>query len=153
MAKRDKLAKWKNAPDSKKSVKIQAVPESADRLSPAWQFHKRDVSHAEWGWGKLSHVQFCDLLHNQLCNFETMTWGEIFKAVGDKGSGNMHHNISVDACVKLARERLAELHLDDVDEIFSLRLNNKTRLWGIKEGRVLRFIWYDAKHEICPSSR
>ena len=81
-----------------------------------------------------------------------MTWAEIYRAVADKKSGNMHHNIDTGDIVKDAQTRLIELRLDDVDQIFSMRLSNKIRLWGIKDGRALRFIWHDANHEICPRS-
>lgn len=141
---------WKNEPEAKKSVKIQASPESTDKLTPAWQFHRRDRDHAEWGWGKLTADQFCSLLHDQLGHFETMTWAEILRAVGDKKSGNQHHNIAITKCCKAAQERLAELMADDVDEVFSLRLTNKLRLFGIKDGRVLRFLWHDPEHSVYP---
>jgi hypothetical protein len=128
-------AKWKQEPPaSSKNVKIQESPESTDKQTPAWQFHKRDRDHAEWGWDKLSHQDFCTLVHDSLANFETMTWGEIFKAVGDKKSGNKHHNVAVQGCSKEAQKRLQELNADDLDEIFSLRLTNKHRLWGVKDG-------------------
>lgn len=141
-------ATWKQEPATNKEVRIQASPESTDKQTPAWQFHKRDKDHEKWGWDKLSAEDFCELLHGQLANFETMTWAEILRAVGDKKDGNMHHNVSVERCSKDAQKRLAELKADDLDEVFSLRLSNKHRLYGVKEGRVLRFIWHDTDHSV-----
>ena len=47
-------AKWKVTPPvTSKDVKILASPESTDKQTPAWQFHKRDRDHSEWGWDKL----------------------------------------------------------------------------------------------------
>jgi hypothetical protein len=147
-------AKWKHSPPAgSKDVKIKASPESTDKQTPAWQFHKGDREHAEWGWDKLSHQQFFSVVHEQLAQFETMTWAEIFQAVGDKDSGNKHHNVSVENCCKDAQKRLEELKADDLDEIFSLRLSNKYRLWGVKDGRVLRFIWDDQNHTVCPKKK
>jgi hypothetical protein len=65
-------ATWKQEPATNKEVRIQASPESTDKQTPAWQFHKRDKDHEKWGWDKLSAEDFCELLHGQLAYFETM---------------------------------------------------------------------------------
>lgn len=148
-----KSPKWDKTPRDGKNVKISVNPESTEKLSPAWQFHKRDMQHEKWGWANLTADEVCELIQDKLCAFESMTWAEIFRAIGDRSSGNLHHNVSVQKCCKEAQERLAELRFDDVDEIFSLRLTNKHRLFGIKEGRVLRFIWNDPDHSVYPVSR
>ena len=99
----------------------------------------------------MSHEEFCSIVHDQLGSFETMTWTEIYQAVGDKKSGNKHHNVPVEACSQAAQKRLVELKADDLDQIFTLRLGNKHRLWGVKDGRVLRFIWDDRNHTVYPT--
>jgi hypothetical protein len=79
-----------------------------------------------------------------------MTWQEILSATGGRSHGNNSHNISVSELIKEARDRLAEINLDDVDELFSLRLEGKIRIWGMLDNDVLKILWYDPKHEICP---
>lgn len=82
-----------------------------------------------------------------------MTWGELLKATGGRTSGNNHHSISVDQLSQKAIGRLTELKLEDIDELFSLRLTGKIRLWGIKDGRVLKLLWYDEDHSVYPVNR
>lgn len=145
--------KWSQEPPAGKQVRVSEQPESSNTQSPAWQFHKRDKDHATWGWDKLSDADFRALLHDVLCNFESMTWAEILKAAGGRNHGNNHHLIPVEKCCKEAQQRLVDLHLDDLDDIFSLRLDGKTRLFGIRDGRVLRFIWHDPDHSVYPLVR
>ncbi len=122
-------------------------------MKPSWQFHKCDKDHPDWGWDLLRADEFVDILTKQLCHFETMTWDEILKASGGRNQGNNHHNIEIDKCCKDAQNRLMQLKLDDIDQLFSLRLTGKFRLWGIKEGQVLRFIWIDKEHTVYPTTR
>jgi len=153
VSKKDGKPVWTQSPQSGKSVRFNAAPESTDGQSPAWQFHKRDKDHTKWGWSKLSAEDFQGILHTHLCQFETMTWAEILKASGGRTHGTNHHNIELSRCSKEAQKRLQELKSDDVDELFSLRINATTRLFGIKEGRVLRFIWHDPDHSVYQVKR
>ncbi len=146
-SKNNKKPKWGNEPQGGKNPKIRAMPESTDSQTLAWHFGIRDLDHAEWGWNKLGPDGFLELVQ-ELCHFETMTWAELSKAVGDKRSGNKHHLIDVTACCKNAQDRLAAIKQDDVDQLFSLRLRNKLRLFGIRSGRVLRLIWHDQEHTV-----
>ena len=63
------------------------------------------------------------------------------------------HFISIDKLCKDAQKRLEELHLDDVEELYSLRLTGTKRLFGIRVGASLEILWYDPDHSICPSIR
>ena len=66
-----------------------------------------------FGW----HTMTADQIHEirtKLSNFETMTWGEIF--------GRNNHPIQVESICNEARDRLRDIGLDDLDELFSLRL-------------------------------
>jgi len=74
-----------------------------------------------------------------------MTWKDIIC----HGS----HQCSKHRMSKDARDRLKEIRQDDIDELFSLRLTGKRRVWGIKVGRVLNFLWFDPKHLVCPSPK
>ena len=76
---------------------------------------------------------------------ETMPWREITNT----GS----HPIDVSAIIKEARERLAEIGQDDTDQLYSLRVEGALRIWGIRDGRVLKILWYDPEHAICPSPK
>lgn len=52
-----------------------------------------------------------------------------------------------------AQTRLEELKLDDEEELFRFRLDGTARVWGIREGRVFKILWWDPEHEICPSNK
>ncbi len=80
----------------------------------------------------------------KLGNFEKMNWTEII-------SGRHSHNVSKDRLSKPARDRLEAIKLDDIDELFSLRIEGDNRVWGIKEGHILRLLWWDPDHQVCPS--
>jgi hypothetical protein len=132
---------------SVKSPRIRSNPDDhIDTQTPAWQFHKCDQDHELWGWGKLSADEFLRLVKDHLRSLETMTWGAIKSAAGGRGHGTNSHPLSVAEFCKKARDRLRELNLEEYDELFSLRLKGQLRLYGIKEGRVLRFIWHDPHH-------
>ena len=78
-----------------------------------------------------------------------MTWSELIAAAGGRGQrgGNNHHPVPVFQCSKLAQDRLEYLHIDDIDELFSLRLSNVVRVYGIRDGRTLKLLWFDPAHD------
>jgi hypothetical protein len=130
----------------------QIQPVSDDSHSPAWQFHRRDIDHSQWGWHRLTLDEFNGVIE-ALSGFDTMRWFDILSASGGRSSGNNNHFIDVDRLAKGAQKRLIELRLDDQDRLFSLRLQGKVRVFGIKEGRILRVLWYDRDHSVCPMAR
>ncbi len=142
--------KWRNEPVVNKKVKYASNPESTDKQTIAWQFHRRDHEHREWGWDRLTDAALRDLIRVHLSHLETMTWAELAQAAGGRRHGNNHHAIPVEDCAPEAQRRLQELQLDDVDELFSIRITARWRLFGVREGRVLRFVWCDQEHTVCP---
>lgn len=147
-----KQAKFGGNPQSSKSPVLGADPNSCLKLSPSWKFNNLDLDHPEWGWNKLSTGDFIKILSEYLFHLETMSWDAILKTSGGRNQGNNHHNIEVSKICLTAQKRLTELNID-VDQLFSLRLNGTWRLWGIKEGQILRFLWSDKNHEVCPPQR
>ena len=81
-------------------------------------------------------------------NFEKKKWSEIL--------GHDHyqnHKIHVSGIAKEAQKRLKELGHDDQEELVSLRLTGKQRLWAIEiEGKAF-LLWWDPNHEIYPSPK
>lgn len=131
-----------------RKIKASANPDATEAQTIAWQFHKIDFDHRLWGFDNLKAAGVLELIRGSLKSFETMTWAELRAQSGGRGAGKgtNHHQCATDGFCKTAKDRLVELKLDDVDEIFSLRLTNTVRLYGIKEGRVLRFVWHDPHH-------
>jgi len=132
-------------PNTGKQARARENPGSTDHQTPAWQFHRCDEAHSLWGWRKLTDEEHLKII-KQLHNFEQTTWNQIKQAAGGKSSGTNSHSLSIDGFNKDAIKRLQDLKLDDIDELFSLRLNSTLRLYGIRDGRVLRFIWHDPHH-------
>lgn len=79
-----------------------------------------------------------------------MTWGELLQAAGGRSSGNNNHPISVADLANDAQRRLQELRLDDIDEVWSLRLSSTIRVIGIRDGRAFKALWFDRHHSVCP---
>lgn len=127
-------------PDEKKP---RARPENAQQQTPLWALGIVELD-GPWTWRGMSSEQFSHVLE-RLGQFERMTWGEI--------EGSRHHSVRVVGICKPGRDRLAEIRQDDVDELFSLRLSGRIRLYGIRDGRVLKLLWYDPLHEVYPSPK
>jgi hypothetical protein len=47
-----------------------------------------------------------------------------------------------------AQRRLVELELDDLDRISRLRIGQRQRLYGVREGAHFYALWWDPQHEI-----
>lgn len=138
----------------KPSVRMNSSlnPERYNSETPVWSIKCVD-SDSRWAFQCLTLDCFMKEVFLKLQDFETMTWQEILKASGGKKHGNNSHNVSVANICKDAQKRLREIGMNDIDELFSLRLAAKKRVWGVRNGRALEIIWYDDNHEICPSLR
>lgn len=129
----------------------QAV--SWDRETVVWRFRKFDF-RGYWGLAALQRdgTSFDVLLETYLRHFESMTWAEIKRASkSGRSRGSMHHAVDTDKLGKQAKNRLAELKYEDWGVIFSLRLDQKRRLFGMRDQNVFEVLWYDPSHEVCPS--
>ena len=149
---------------SKKSVKQKEVVYSAKKLVhveepeaflkkyPVWAFKHCDMENEKWSIKKSTSF-FNDILA-KLISYEGMTWSEIQSASGGKSAGNgtNNHFEYIAEMSKEAQKRARELRLD-VDQLFSLRLSGKERLYGILNNGIFSILWYDSKHEIYPSAK
>ena len=102
-----------------------------------------DTGDGKWNWQAVKKPRFLDIVIQRLKAFECMSWQEII------GTGS--HLIEIDKIIPEARKRLEDLNQEDVDVLMSLRLSGKKRIWGIRDGSVLKVLWWDPNHEICPS--
>jgi len=95
---------------------------------------------------------FMTKIYPKLKHFETTSWEDIEREQYGNGK-TKHHSVAIADIISEAQKRLIELRLDDVDQLFSLRLEGKIRIWGIRKYSFLRILWIDLKHEICPSDK
>ena len=108
-----------------------------------WQFAKMDMS-GPFSFSNMSFEEWL-LILGKMREWETMTWSEI--------AGNRDHAIAVESLSQEAKKRLIEIEMDDIDEVFSLHLDGKKRLIGIRDRNIFSVLWWDRKHEVCPSHK
>jgi hypothetical protein len=113
---------------------------------PAWRISRIELADP-FGWHQVEADQL-KAIRIKLAQFETMTWNEIL--VGGK---TQHHSVPVSQLSKRAQDRLDTLFKGnvDVEELVSLRLSGRERVWGIRDQAVLSLLWWDPEHDVCPS--
>ncbi len=100
---------------------------------------------APFGWHEIPKDKLKEICE-KLANFESRTWNEILVV-----SKKQNHTIPIEDLSKEAKARLEELKLDDVDEVVSLHLSGKERVFGIRQDIALTLLWWDPDHKVCPS--
>lgn len=143
MSKPKKHPKVKVEPHLQKKPRIdlQNSPEKVIKRSPVWRIGSLDFG-GPWGWERMGDLSLFKAIREKLKNFETMTWSEI--------EGRDHHFISIKNISKEAKQRLQDINQDDLDQLFSLRLSAKERLWGIRKEEILNILWWDPEHSVYP---
>ena len=132
----------------RKQAKSVENPDSYLSKHPSWRFERADTGY-RWD---ISTAVFSQIIQ-ALTNFERMTWDEINKQTHDNGKSS-NHLVCLYDLSKEAQNRFTELKLGEyADQIYSLRLMNKTRIYGILRDGILSVLWYDEKHEIYPSEK
>ena len=148
MDKRNKKnPKRKINPSTSKTPKIEDNnhPGTTDHFFPVWRFGLIDF-HGSYGWECVNDIETFKYIHDKLTNFELMKWSQI------KQNKNNHY-VRIERFSKAAKKRLKELEYDDIDQLFSLRLNEENRIWGKLTNEIYYIIWWDAKHGVCPSKK
>ncbi len=129
-------------PNKTPRVDPVAAPNASQR-SPVWRVRTMDVGGPWCFLGKMDAI-LSGAFQKRLADLETMSWAAID---GQTGS----HFVPTSSFSKVARDRLRELKQDDVEQLYSLRVTARIRVWGIREEHVLKFLWFDPDHEVCPS--
>jgi hypothetical protein len=129
-----------NYPQGEKQVRAAPIP--IDDNKPSWRFSTVDkLGPFAWPQGKNEELVIVGKLHS----FDSMSWSEI--------SGQDHHSIRVDRLSKDAKDRLADIQQDDIDEVFSFHIQGKPRVICIRDRNVAKLLWYDPEHKVCPSEK
>lgn len=130
-------------PPGRKPKTAEDVP-TGNNARPSWRIGALEMVDP-YGWHRLD-ADGIRYIHGKLSNFESMKWSEILE-------NRQNHPVSVGIISKEAQERLAALNQDDIDELISLRLSGKERVWGIREHSALKVLWWDPEHQVCPSPK
>lgn len=138
--------------DKAQGKRIASVPVSTDNQKMIWVFDSVDVDGIFCFDPHREDFDAEDIF-DKLLNFSKKSWSELRRETHDYGKSK-HHFLADAELSKEAEERIAKLHLeDDRDRIYSLRLENLTRIIGIRDGEKFVVKWYDPKHQFCPSSK
>lgn len=139
-----------------RQIKTGGDPDSTEKETIAWHFRRLDKEHLDWGWNKLKAPQWKDIL-NHLVSFEGLTWARLKEQSGGRRIGTNHHSMEISKLPQETRKRWTDLRLDDFDTIFSLRITNTLRLYGVRDGRVMQLVWHDPHHGskrgACPTAK
>ena len=107
---------------------------------PFWRFSTVDKG-GPFAWPKSENTELAII--QKLHEFDSMRWPEI--------EGADHHSIPANKLSKEAQTRLAEIGQDDVEAIFSFHFGGKQRIIGIRQLGVIKLLWWDPQHLVCPS--
>jgi len=132
-------------PSSRKKPRGKEKPESAETETIVWHLGIID-RFGSWGWNDIKNTILWDGVLKKLRHFETMTWAAIKES-------RRNHSIPVSELCHDAQKRLCKLKQDDIEELFSVGLSGKQRIFGIRDRRVLKILWWDPNHTVCPSMK
>lgn len=127
--------------DLKKIPRQRESPNLSSK--PSWRLKQLQLLEP-FGWHKLDRDKLIEV-QSKLAEFESMTWSEIL--------GRNSHFIPRTQLCQTAQDHLADLKLDDIDALVSLRLSGPERIFGILELGTLRLIFWDPDHHICPAPK
>lgn len=134
-----KTPKTLYSPHEDKKPRFGAAPN--EHCRPEFRAEQMDMG-GSWGWNNFQGSQIQVLLL-RIFEFQKLTWQEL---------RNTHsHLVDVVDLDSKAQKRLKEIKKDDLDQLFSLRLSGRERMWGIKDSNLLWLLWWDPRHEVCPS--
>jgi hypothetical protein len=136
---------WKEQPPTQKIPKSVAVS-TYHEFRPSWRVGDMVLSHDELGFHEIDEAALKNL-QQRLRGYECRTWQEILHS-------KIHpedHFLPVDKMSKEAQGLLEQSGVGDVDEVVSLRVGKKCRLWGIMQPfGTLLILWWDPKHLVYP---
>jgi hypothetical protein len=129
--------------DPSKTPRGGALVAAISSKNFCWRFSDLDWG-GPFGWAKVTADEISRTIVPKFHDLETMTWAEI-----DGPSGS--HSVSVDDLCPEAKVRLADLKMGHVETLFSVRITGARRIWGVKDVAILRVLWWDPDHKVCPS--
>lgn len=125
---------------TKKQVNQKENPDSYNTYNVIFQFKRIDKG-GSWAFNKEKcGMDFWDKVLPKINDIEKMTWNEVLVVNKKK-----NHSIEIDQLNKCAQDRLKVLKIYD-DEICSLRIEGKIRLYGLRDKEKFNILWYDDNH-------
>lgn len=97
-----------------------------------------------YGWSNFDSSCLKELMQ-KIFETQKLTW----QVIAENGS----HPISINKLVHHAQKRLTTIKKDDLDDLYSLRISGKKRIWGIRERNIFWILWWDPNHESMSKSK
>lgn len=114
----------------------------------SWSLNLIDINIDKWNFLKNSSEKVLE----ELKSYEQMNWYEIISKYSGRKNGTDNHFVPI---INLSKEAINELKKlkylsENLSTLFSLRLNNLTRLYGIIDEitGTFRIVWFDNEHKI-----
>lgn len=95
-----------------------------------------------WGWDGFDPSLLQELFQ-KVFESQKLSWQDLVK--------NGSHLVDIEQLCPEAQKRLYQIQKEDLDQLFSLRITARKRVWAIKEGKILWLLWWDPNHEVYPS--
>lgn len=141
---------WNRAGENRKKSRDSETRDSETRDScPTVGFSRIDSEHPDWGWNLNSKE--ARHLGELLTHIAVTSWSEL---LDEKRGGRLRHHIQeVYTLDKKAQRRLEKIFDENAcpDTLFRFAHGNTFRIWGIKDGDHIDFLWFDRKHEVYPT--
>jgi hypothetical protein len=132
-----------NVPQFQKHPRGAELIETIQKKQFCWRVEDIDWN-GPWGWSNASREEILRTIVPKLHNYESMTWAAV---EGPSGS----HSVEFDQLCGDAQARLGEIGKGEVESLFSVRITGEQRIWGVKDVAILRVLWWDPGHSVCPS--
>lgn len=128
-------------PTPTKTVKFANDPDVRGKPI-SWRFSSADKA-GPFAWTGLDDAAEFQAVIRKLAEIEMLSENDLRQ----QGSHPIElHKLSPDA-----QQRLRDIHHDDLDSIFSIRLTGAVRVHCIHHLNVMRVLWYDPNHQVCPA--
>lgn len=130
-----------------KTDKIPRVREQVHRIGEmyiSWHLRILDTD-GNWSWKDIDKETVWKEIHSKLSEIERKTWNEIL--VKEK---TRNHTVPISEICIEAQNRLRKIRQHDIDNLISLRLSGKKRVWGIRAESIFKILWWDPNHTVCP---
>jgi hypothetical protein len=135
-----KQAAMAASPDRAKRPGVRDTPDVIKHVPLTWGLVHLDLD-GWWGWRKLDEAHV-DELHRELVKLEGETLDKLLRSKEIKEIPTAHMR-------REAKERLSERGLEERDALWELRLPGKRRAWGLMEGAIFNFLWWDPDETAC----
>lgn len=122
-----------------------------DSMSPIWDFGNIDNDGCFALNTKTRSIN-TGLLLEKLISYSSMSWTQIKTMTHDEKNKTKNHYLDYMGISDEGRKRIKvkQISEENYELIFSFALDNKTRLIGLKNGRIFQAIWYDSEHSFYP---